>query len=249
MTAPRRPDAGVTLIEVVVAVTLLSMLTVGMALAIRVGLAAYTRTESKLMENRRIAGAQRILQAELEGLTPVYVACGATPASPGVRAALFQGEPSMMWLASTFSLQQGWRGRPQLLELFVIPGEDGVGVRLVVNEIPYTGARGAGLYCPAVTASPTTGSRLAQFMPMEAGPTSFVLADKLAYCRFAYYTPGRQLFVPPAWETEWTGRGWPLAVRIEMAPLSPDRSKLQSITVTAPLRIRRDPEAKYEDKY
>jgi len=249
MRAPLRRDAGVTLIEVVVAVTLLSLLTVGMAMAIRVGLAAYSKTESKLMENRRIAGAQRILQAELEGLTPVYVTCGATPASPGVRAALFQGEPQIMWLASTFSLQQGWRGRPQLLELFVIPGEEGMGVRLVVNEIPYTGARGAGMYCPGVGVSPTTGSRLAQFMPMEAGPNSFVLADKLAYCRFAYYTPGRQPFLPSTWEPEWTGRGWPLALRIEMAPFGPDRSKLQSITVTAPLRIRRDPETKYEDKY
>jgi hypothetical protein len=244
-----RLDAGVTLIEVVVAVTLLSLLTVGMAMAIRVGLAAYSKTESKLMENRRIAGAQRILQAELEGLTPVFVACSATPTSPGVRAALFQGEPSMMWLASTFSLQQGWRGRPQLLELFVIPGEDGMGVRLVVNEIPYTGARGAGLYCPTLATSPTTGSRIPQFMPMDAGPNSFVLADKLALCRFAYYTPNRQADLPPSWETEWTGRGWPLAVRVEMVPLSPDPSKLQSITVTAPLHIRRDPDVKYEDKY
>jgi hypothetical protein len=84
---------------------------------------------------------------------------------------------------------------------------------------------------------------------MEAGPSSFVLADKLAYCRFAYYTPGRQVFLPPTWETEWTGKGWPLALRIEMAPYTPDPSKLQSITVTAPLRIRRDPEVKYEDKY
>jgi hypothetical protein len=245
----RRREAGVTLIEVVVAVTLLSMLTVGMALAIRVGLSAYAKTNTKLMENRRIAGAQRILESELEGLMPVFVACGATPTFPGLRAVLFQGGPSTMWMASTFSLQQGWRGQPQILELFVIPGEDGVGVRLVVNEIPYTGARGAGQYCPSVITSPSTGARLAQFVPMGASPGSFVLADKLAYCRFAYYTAGRQINLPPAWETEWAGRGWPLALRIEMAPFSPNPSKLQPITVTVPLHIRRDPEAKYEDKY
>jgi hypothetical protein len=151
-------------------------------------------------------------------------------------------------MASTFSLQQGWRGQPQILQLFVIPGEEGQGVRLVVNEIPYTGTRGAGQYCASVIPSPT-GARLAQFVPMGAGPASFVLADKLTYCRFAYYTPNRQSGLPPTWETTWAGTGWPLALRVEMAPLSPDPSKLQPITVTAPLHIRRDPEAKYEDKF
>jgi hypothetical protein len=245
----RRREAGVTLIEVTVAVTLLSLLTVGMALAMRVGLSAYAKTNTKLMDNRRIAGAQRILESELEGLTPVFVACGANPTSPGTRAVLFQGEPSVMWMASTFSLQQGWRGQPQILELFVIPGEEGLGVRLVVNEIPYTEARGAGQYCVNAIPAPNGMGRLAQFAPLGAGPGSFVLADKLAYCRFAYYTPGRQISQPPTWETTWAGTGWPLALRIEMAPLSPDPSKLQPITVTAPLHIRRDPEAKYEDKY
>jgi prepilin-type N-terminal cleavage/methylation domain-containing protein len=245
----RRPQAGVTLIEVVVAVTLLSLLTVGMAIAIRVGLSAFAKTNTKLMDNRRVAGAQRIVQSELEGLIPAFVACGANPSFPGVRAVLFQGEPANMWLASTFSLQQGWRGQPQILQLFVIPGEEGRGVRLVVNELLYTGARGAGQYCLNAIPAPNSTAKLAQFAPMGAGPASFVLADKLAFCRFAYYTPARLPNQPPTWETTWASKGWPLAVRIEMAPLGTDPSKLQPITVTAPLRIRRDPEKKYEDEY
>jgi hypothetical protein len=32
-----------------------------------------------------------------------------------------------------------------------------------------------------------------------------------------------------------------------MAPLHPDPSRIQPITVTAPIHIRRDPEKKYED--
>jgi hypothetical protein len=146
-------------------------------------------------------------------------------------------------------LQRGWRGQPQILQLFVIPGEDSQGVRLVVNEIPYTGARSAGQYCPGVIMAPNTGAVLAQFLPRGAGPTSFVLADKLAYCRFAYYTPGQVAGQPPTWQTEWTGKGWPLALRIEMAPFGPDPSKLQPVTVTAPLHIRRDPVKRYADKY
>lgn len=245
----RNRRAGVTLIEMVVAVTLLSLLTLGMVMAMRVGLLAYSKTESKLMDNRRVAGAQRILEEEMEGMMPAFVACGAGPTSSGTRAPFFQGQPANMWLVSTFSLQQAWRGQAQILVLLVIPGEEGEGVRLVVNEIPFTGARSAGPMCAGTVNAPGTISKLAQFLPMPAGPKSFVLADKLAYCRFSYYTPSTQLYQPPAWQHAWLGQGWPLAVRIEMAPMALDPSRLQPITVTASLHIRRDPEKKYEDEF
>ena len=244
----RRGEAGVTLIELVVAVTLLSLLSLGMVMALRVGLSAYGKTESKLMDNRRVAGAQRIAQQELEGMMPVFVLCGAGQGSPGTRAVLFQGSPDGMWMVSTFSLQQGWRGQPQILQLFVIPGEES-GVRLVVNEIPYTGERGAGQYCGGTFTPPGTISPLAQFLPVGASPKTFVLSDKLAFCRFAYYTPSATLNEPPTWQPTWAAKGWPLAVRIEMAPASPDPSRLQPITVMAPLHIRRDPEKAYVDAY
>ena len=243
----RRGDAGVTLVELLVAVTLLSLLSLGMVMAMRVGLAAYSKTETKLMDNRRVAGAQRIVQSELQGLMPAFVMCGATAQGvTGTRAVLFQGTSNSMWMVSTFSLQQGWRGQPQILQLFVIPGDQG-GVRLVVNEIPYTGARGAAQYCSGTINVPNTIARLAQMIPVAAGAQTFVLADKLAYCRFSYFTPSNQLYDPPAWQSAWAAKGWPLAVRIEMAPADTDPSRLQPISITAPLHIRRDPEKVYTD--
>jgi prepilin-type N-terminal cleavage/methylation domain-containing protein len=239
-------EAGVTLIEVLVAVTLLSLLSVGMAMAMRVGLAAYSKTQSKLMDNRRVAGAQRIVQSQLEGMIPAFVLCGVGQGGSGTPAVLFQGAPDGMWMVSAFSLQQGWRGQPQILQLFVIPGDEG-GVRLVVNEIPYTGARGAGQYCTGTVPVPNTISRLPQMAPIRAGPQTFVLADKLAYCRFSYYSPSAQMYQPPAWQPAWASKGWPLAVRIEMAPAQSDPSRLQPISVTAPLHIRRDPDKVYTD--
>ncbi|HUI54311.1 MAG TPA: prepilin-type N-terminal cleavage/methylation domain-containing protein [Bryobacteraceae bacterium] len=241
--------AGVTLIEVLVAVTLLSLLTLGMFLAMRVGLAAYTKANTKLMDDRRVAGAQRVLVQELEGLVPAYAACGAGPGSPGARAAFFQGDAATMRLVSTFSLQQGWRGQAQILELLVIPGENGLGVRLVVNELPYGGPMTTGQLCTSVTIDPSGTGTVAHYLPVAAGPHSFVLADKLEFCRFSYYAPGPQLYSPPVWTAEWTRKGWPLGVRVEMAPLSPDASRLQPISVTAPIHIRRNPDIKYVDQY
>ena len=55
----RRPTAGVTLMELLIAVLLLSMLSVGLLFALRIGLNAYSKTQTRLMDNRRVAGAQR----------------------------------------------------------------------------------------------------------------------------------------------------------------------------------------------
>jgi len=126
----------------------------------RVGLMAFSKTNNKLMENRRVAGAQRVVQEELEGMMPVVAPCGDPPGPGPAKTALFEGQPQTMRLVSTFSLQQGWRGPPQILELFVIPGEDGRGVRLVVNEIPYTGPAGTALLCTGQHAGPANRRQL-----------------------------------------------------------------------------------------
>jgi hypothetical protein len=242
-----RREAGTTLIEVLIAVTLLSLLSVGMLTAMRVGLLAFSKTDDKLMENRRVAGAQRVVQEELEGMMPAVAACGEAPGATPAKTAFFEGQPQTMRLVSTFSLQQGWRGQPQILELFVIPGEDDRGVRLVVNEILYTGPASTAQLCIGHTRDPQTGGNLAMFAPVQAGPKSFVLADKLAYCRFSYFTIPLDRNVPPHWTPSWNFSGWPYAVRIEMAPLEPDPSRLQPISVTAPIHLHRSPEIQYVD--
>ena len=87
-----------------------------------------------------------------------------------------------MRLVSTFSLQQAWRGQPQILELFVIPGEDGNGVRLVVNEIPYAGPSGGRSAVPGDGARPADRRHRAHFAPPIPGripscsPTSWPTA-------------------------------------------------------------------------
>jgi prepilin-type N-terminal cleavage/methylation domain-containing protein len=243
----RSREAGVTLIELLVAVTLLSLLSLGMVMALRLSLSAYSKTETKLMESRRVMGAQRIVQQELEGMVPAFVMCGAGQGAPGMRAVLFQGTPAGIWMVSTFSLQMGWRGQPQILQVFVIPGKEGV--RLVVNEYPYTGPIGAAQYCSGSFIAPNSISRLALMTGFAAGPQTFVLADNLASVKFSYYTPAVNMYDPPAWQPEWASKGWPMAVRIEMVPSSPALSRLEPITVTAPIHIRRDADKVYTDDY
>ena len=52
----------------------------------------------------------------------------------------------------------------------------------------------------------------------------------------------------PDWLPVFAGRTWPVAVRIQMAPMETNPGALQPITVTAPLRIHRVPEIPYVDQ-
>jgi prepilin-type N-terminal cleavage/methylation domain-containing protein len=242
----RRSQRGMTLLEVLIAVSLFALLSAGMLFAIRAGFSAFTKTNERLMTIRRAVGAQRLLEQELQGLMTTVGGCGKDGAT--LRVAAFRGDQASLHFVSAFSLNQGWRGRPQTLDLFVVPGEDGEGVRLVVNETPYTGTTGAAQLCLKLSVEPATSAALPVYASPVAGPDSFVLADKLAYCRFFYQTHDTLPDKVPAWVTHFPHIGWPHAIRIEMAPLAPDPGAVQPITVTVPLMVIRNPEVLYDDK-
>ena len=84
----------------------------------------------------------------------------------------FQGETQSMRLASTYSLQQGERGLPMILEYQVIPGDENQGVRLIVNEHWYTGPRGAGVYCRGVGGGAEGSPAGTIFVPINVRPGS-----------------------------------------------------------------------------
>src|ERR1044071_4965888 len=102
-----RPEGGLTLMEVLIAVALLSLLSIGMLIALRVGLSATAKANARLMDDRRGAGTQRILEQEIPGFIPVTAECGATPAIAVAKpkAQFFQGEPQSMRFVSSYSLQ------------------------------------------------------------------------------------------------------------------------------------------------
>lgn len=237
---------GVTLLELLVAVTLLSLLTGGVLLAMRVGFNAMQLTNDKLLAERRVLSVQRVLEQQIAGLMPVIADCLAAPELPPFRRPFFQGEPQSMRFVSSYSLGEASRGYPRILEFQVIPGEDRQGVRLVVNEHFYTGPRSAGSFCLGAAPDPASGGLVTRFHPIQAGPGSFVLADRLAYCRFLY----RELLPPPVaehWTPLWVRPLWPSAVRIEMAPVEADPSRPPLVSITAPIRVNRVPFESYGD--
>ena len=245
----KRPRAGVTLIEVTVAIALLSFLSLGILFALRIGLNALDKANHKLMADRRIAGAQRILESQLAGFMPVVAQFALLPDAPGQKFPFFEGRAQSMRFVSSYSLGEASRGLPQVLEFLVIPGDAG-GVRLVVNENVYTGPRSAGRFSLGPGADPELGVATIRYLPISVGPGSFVLADRLAYCRFAYY--GIQIGSPfEQWKPAWVPPDrWPMAIRIEMASLDTNPGTLKPLTITAPVHVDRFPIYDYmEEEY
>jgi prepilin-type N-terminal cleavage/methylation domain-containing protein len=236
------PRRGSTLIELLIAITLVSLLSVGMLFAIRVGVNTLDATNRRVLVNRRTTGAQRILEAQVAGFLPTTVQCGGLNAPPGTPAKtpFFQGEPDVMRFATTYSLQEAGRGYPRVLEVFLGPGLNGQGVRLLANEYLFTGPVGAGTFC--APAAPGGPPGLVRWRPAEQSSTSFILADKLAAARFLYLQPGER-DEPDRWIPRWLKPGlWPLAVRIEMVPLETSPDRIAPLNFTAPIRITRKPD-------
>jgi hypothetical protein len=241
--SPRR--AGITLIEVLIAVSLLSLLSVGMLIAMRIGFNTLGKTDAHLVQNRKVVNVRQIVENEIAGFIATRADWRQTPQIV-VPVPFHQWEPQSMRFVTSYSLDSAWRGREQIAALQVIPGENNIGVRLIVNETPYTGAAQAGSSIEGIEPDPTTGTQLVRFTLIAPGPQSFVLADKLAYCRFSYLEPR---FEPPlrVWRPDWVLPSLPLGIRIEMAPLENGPAELHMSTITASFHINRSSENAYYD--
>jgi prepilin-type N-terminal cleavage/methylation domain-containing protein len=238
----RNSQSGVTLIEILIAVSLLSLLSVGVLVAMQLGLRTMDKTDARMVRNRRVTSARRIIENEIHGFIATMATAPLGPNSPSVP--FLQAEPQSMRFVSSFSLEDSWRGRPQITALQVVPGENNEGVRLIVNEIPYTGPMQAGQFIAGFEPGPD-GRRITHFAPIVPGPQSFVLADRLRYCRFSYL---ERRPIPPfeTWRPEWLlPQTLPVGVRIEMAALDNSPTDLHPTTVTVPLTVNITPGAAY----
>lgn len=224
----RRRESGVTLLELMIAITLVSALSVGMLMAIRTSLLGLQKIDARLQSNRRVTSVERILARQIGGVMPVLGNCpGPVPA--------FNGGPQTLYLVSSYSLAEGARGAPHILAFQVIPA-DGGGVRLIVNEYLYADPWSIAEVCAGM-----------QFLPVQANPQSFILADRLASCQFFYRDEIPGAVMASQWLPVWNRVNLPAAVEVRMTPLAPDPSRLPVVSVTVPIHITRDVGVQYYD--
>jgi hypothetical protein len=216
--------------ELMISITLVAAIAVGMLMAMRGGLLSLNRIQARLDDNRHGLGIQRVLTMQLGGAIPVRTGC-AGPQSPFA----FRGTSSMLQMVSTYSMAEGTRGSPRIVEYQVEPDEGGT-VKLVVYERPYAGPSSMTAFCSETIAL--------------QGSTPFVAATRLAYCRFSYFPTIPEIqFRGGAWLDTWLAPNLPSAVHIELAPAAADPARLPAVAITAPLYVVRFfDELRYEDQ-
>ncbi len=228
-----RGNAGLTLMEVLVAVALLSLLSAGILVALRVGSAAWQSANTNLVLDRRIATANTILNSELEGIFPAMAEFNDPVTRSQTTAVLFQGDPQSMRFVTSYSLEGGPRSGMRLVELQVVDGPRGR--RVLLNEQIYDGPRAGGRVIIGVARTQSVAGMRLLFAPIVAQPSSFVIADELVSCVFSYRTPP-ELNRPDRWDPAWEDPYvLPSAVSIQLTP-RPNSARLRPVSVTVPIR-------------
>ncbi|HEY7333653.1 MAG TPA: prepilin-type N-terminal cleavage/methylation domain-containing protein [Bryobacteraceae bacterium] len=210
-----RDERGVTLVELVIAITLVAAIITGLLFAMKTSLLTYQKLDARLDEDTRTMRISQALERQISGLIPVVRDC------PALR-----GDQESVRFVSGYSLAEGSRGYPRVIEYRVVPDPAG-GVRLMMNERLYSGPCSPG--------------------PVEIDAQSIEAAGKLAYCRIGYREFTREDMMAGNWVAVWDRPTLPAAVRIEMASMDA-ATRLPMLAVNVPLRITRDLGVPYVDQ-
>jgi hypothetical protein len=195
----------------------------------RTTLMTYEKLNHRLDDNRRTMGMEQTIERQIGGVMPVMGMCG------GGKVPAFNGDPQSARFVSSYSLAEGARGYPRMIEYQVQPDPRG-GLRLMMNEHVFPGPLALGPVCAG-----------GNFLPIQITPESAELAGQLASCHFSYREALPDSPLGGAWREVWRQPNLPRAVRIEMAPLHPNPAQLPFVSVNVPIHITREVAFPYAD--
>lgn len=214
-----------------IAITLVSAILTGMLTSLRGGLLALDRTETRIEESRAALGLDQMLRRQLGGIFPAMGDCALNDGL-AARVPLFRGNAQRMLLATSYSMTEGARGYPRLVEYRVAANGDGT-VRLIVEEFLFPSPETALPFCSQ------------QEMPRPAGRL-LVVASRLAAVRFSYRETDPYTRLGGKWVPEWIAPNLPYGIRIDMQAAADEGGAVSNITV--PLHISREYRELYADR-
>jgi hypothetical protein len=153
------------------------------------------------------------------------------------RATIFMGTQQNLLLVTNYSMNEGFRGYPRIVQYQVLPEADGT-FRLMMSEHLYGGPSSTAPYCEGTVPGPL----------VQAGGT-LELARGLAYCNFVYQERGGAAIDSGSWVAAWNRRDLPAAVRMEMAPKVANPSSLPMVSLHVPIRVTREVGVYYADSF
>ena len=209
-------QSGFTLLEMIVAVTLIAMMTVGLWAIFRIGLRSWSRGTEFMDANQRHRSILNLVRKQMASTYGLYAP--PDPQLPGPGALIFDGTGSSLRFISLNSLQ--FQDSPGLtLVSYGIDQDSNGDYVLTEKEARYLGQ-----------------------IPDEDVPSGKSKAtpifEKLSSCLFEYFDPG-DADHPAQWVQEWDGqklRMLPLAVSLTMISRDPKGNTLNRHMVV-PIKV------------
>jgi prepilin-type N-terminal cleavage/methylation domain-containing protein len=224
MRPTQRQQRGFTLIELIIAITLIAAIATGLLLSLRTSLLAMERVQARLDQNRRATTLRELVYRQLGGAMPVAGRC------TGSIAPVFRGTSTQLLMVSSYSLAEGARGYPRVVSYRAEPEPAGT-VRLVADEFLFSGPYGSEPYC-----APGGVIR-----PIATTERTLVIASGLAYCRFSCEMLNPLLGLPlnTPWRDGWIFPDLPAAIRIDLAPATGNPGAMPVVPFTVRLHVNR----------
>lgn len=189
---------GVTLLELLAAITLLGLISLGLLTSLRIGSSAWRRGNQRMAADRRVLAAADLLSAQLANAQARVIRWG--PAERGVRFAYFDGASDRLRFLTTYSLEARSRGGLWLAEYFFARREDGA-CDLLYNEWPLRQEGDAGSTVRAAGYDITLGRQRVDFAPAVRTESTREIYRGLRQCRFEYLI--QPLQAEAYWGTRW----------------------------------------------
>jgi prepilin-type N-terminal cleavage/methylation domain-containing protein len=197
----RHSEGGFTLLEMLIAVTLVAMMAVGLWAVFRISVQSWSRGTEFIDSNQRHRSILDMIRKQIASTYGLFVA--PDPKTGGNPLLIFSGSETQIRFISLNSLQFQKSPGLTLVSYDVEQGLKG-DYELVEREERYLGQR------PDLTTQP------AQTMPIK-------IFENLLSCIFEYYDPGTN-DIPAQWVREWDGeKEGKLPVAVSMTMVSRDR--------------------------
>ena len=191
---PSCGDAGFTLLELVVSITMVSLLATTILVSWRVASSAWQRANVRVREQGKVTATHQLLEEQMASMVPYGVR-----STQGLPEMFFQGEPQAARFISRYSMAGRSRSGLYLIEYQVRRQADGTW-QLLMNEFPVMASEQLGGLVVGAEAVPE--GRVIRFLPVERGPHTRVLLEGLRECRLEYYRPAR-FAEPGGWTDQW----------------------------------------------
>jgi prepilin-type N-terminal cleavage/methylation domain-containing protein len=174
---------GFTLMEVLVSITLMSVLSVAVHYGYRIGLDSWSRAEKSMEKERKVQSVLDLMSRQLGSMVPYYSRQPLDGAP--VDVLLFNGTSQGVRFVSTFSAGARNAGGLRLVEYFVDNTSDG-GVSLLMNDRLLPEATILGQTVIRGVSRGEGNSVVAEFEGFSPRPDSEILVQDLSSVQFRF---------------------------------------------------------------